>query len=260
MAVILVTGANRGIGLAIVRGITARLPNDTVILGCRSLQSGQDAMRDLQTAGGDGGGGGVKLDVVEIDIESDSSIAAAVATIEHRYGRLDVLVNNAIKLHVAATAGCGLSAARAASNACFNNGITSNAVVTRAFTPLLRRSASPRVVMVSSTRGSMGRTASKQLPPVALVDYCIVKAGLNMLTLHLQAAEDNDENAVEKARITFWAVSPGHCKTALNGFKGLKDPLDGAEVVLKLLESRAGAIPGGTFWEYEGGEFRMPPW
>ncbi|GJN70643.1 short chain dehydrogenase [Purpureocillium lilacinum] len=254
MAVVLVTGANRGIGLAIAQSITARLPNDTVILGCRTLQSGQDAIERLQA-----GGIGLKLDVVEIDIESDSSIATAVAAIERKYGRLDVLVNNAIKLDVSTAEG-DLPSARAVSNACFNNGITSNAIVTRAFTPLLRKSANPRVVMVSSTRGSMGRTASRQLPPVAVVDYCIVKAGLNMLTLHLQAAEDNDDDHDGETRITFWAVSPGHCKTGFNGFRGTKDPLDGAEVVLRLLESQAGEIPGGTFWEYEGGEFRMPPW
>lgn len=84
MAVVLVTGANRGIGLAIAQSITARLPNYTVILGCRTLQSGQDAIERLQA-----GGIGLKLDVVEIDIESDSSIATAVAAIERKYGRLD---------------------------------------------------------------------------------------------------------------------------------------------------------------------------
>lgn len=79
-----------------------------------------------------------------------------------------MLVNNAIKLDVSTAEG-DLPSARAVSNACFNNGITSNAIVTRAFTPLLRKSANPRVVMVSSTRGSMGRTASRQvrrLPPL----------------------------------------------------------------------------------------------
>lgn len=96
-----------------------------------------------------------------------------------------------------------------------------------------------------------------QLPPVAVVDYCIAKAGLNMLTLHLQSAE---EQRTDRQRITFYAVSPGHCKTGFNGFKGLKDPVDGAEVILRLLEAAPGAIPGGTFWEFENGEFRMPPW
>ncbi|KAJ6443149.1 kynurenine 3-monooxygenase [Purpureocillium lavendulum] len=232
MTVVLVTDASRGIGHAIVQGIAKRLPDSTVIMGCRSFQSGKDAVQELQAVDGT-----AKLNTFELDIDSDASVTAAVATIGDRYGKLDVLVNNAIKLE--RTESNDLSAVRAAANACFNNGIASNIVVTRAFTPLLRKSPNPRVIMVSSTRGSMGRTAMKQwtmkesltrrakLPPVAAVDYRIVKAGLNMLTLQLQAAEDA---MLAGAKITFWAE---------------------------------GEIPGGTFWECEEGEegeFRMPPW
>ena len=96
-----------------------------------------------------------------------------------------------------------------------------------------------------------------KLPPVALVDYCVAKAGLNMLTLHLQLAEDKRPEA---ERVTFWAISPGHCKTAFNGYRGTKDPVDGGEVVVRLLESRRGEIEPGTFWEHEQGQFRAVPW
>lgn len=78
-----------------------------------------------------------------------------------------------------------------------------------------------------------------------------------MLTVHLQAAE---EAKTEDNKITFWATSPGHCKTGFNGFRGHKDPLDGAEVVLRLLKSERGDIQGGTFWEFENNEFRQVPW
>lgn len=97
----------------------------------------------------------------------------------------------------------------------------------------------------------------RKLPPVANVNYCVVKAALNMLTVHLQAAEDAKD---EGDRVTFWSVNPGHCKTGFNGFRGLKDPLDGAEVVIRLMESEKGAVAGGTFWELEQGEFRPIPW
>lgn len=78
-----------------------------------------------------------------------------------------------------------------------------------------------------------------------------------MLTVHFQAAE---EHRVEDDKVTFWAVNPGHCKTGFNGFRGQKDPLDGAEVVMRLLESERDAIRGGTFWEFEKGDFQMIPW
>jgi hypothetical protein len=78
-----------------------------------------------------------------------------------------------------------------------------------------------------------------------------------MLLLHLQITENHREG---QDGITFWAVSPGHCKTAFNGYRGKKDPIEGAESVLRLLESEKGNIDGGTFWEYENGDFQQVPW
>jgi hypothetical protein len=78
-----------------------------------------------------------------------------------------------------------------------------------------------------------------------------------MLTVHFQVAEDR---LPEDQRITFWATSPGHCKTAFNNFRGAKDPVEGAEAAVRLLESRKGDIEPGTFWEFEQGEFRAVPW
>lgn len=79
-----------------------------------------------------------------------------------------------------------------------------------------------------------------------------------MLTVHLQNAEDLV--ADDQRKITYWTVSPGHCKTAFNNFRGTRDPLDGAEVVIQLLESPAEKVPGGSFWEYENGKLQMAPW
>ncbi|WZH46918.1 uncharacterized protein QYS62_008045 [Fusarium acuminatum] len=250
MANILVTGANRGIGYAIVQAIATRLPSPNIILGCRSKDAAQEAIQSLHESGVK-----VQLGYVEIDIESDASIEAAVVWLEAKYGRLDVLINNAGK--VQGRVSDKLSDIRVASNSCYNNLITSNTVVIHAFSKLLRKSSWPRVIMVSSARGSMTRTTNKELPPVANIDYCVSKAGLNMLLLHLQITENHREG---QDGITFWAVSPGHCKTAFNGYRGKKDPIEGAESVLRLLESEKGDIDGGTFWEYENGDFQQVPW
>ncbi|KAF5551452.1 short chain dehydrogenase [Fusarium napiforme] len=250
LATILVTGANRGIGYAIVQAIASRLPSSTIVLGCRRKDSAQEAIELLIDSG-------VKsnLGYVELDIENDASIEAAVVSLEQEYGQLDVLINNAGK--VERRSSDNLADIRAASNTCFNNLITSNAIVTHSFSKLLRKSSEPRVIMISSARGSMARTNNKELPPVSNIDYCVSKAGLNMLMLHLQAAENHNENV---PKIAFWAVSPGHCKTAFNGYKGRKDPLEGAEAVVRLLESSKGDVEPGTFWEYENGSFQQVPW
>ncbi|KAI3335312.1 NAD(P)-binding protein [Ustulina deusta] len=250
MAVILITGANRGIGFAIAQAISISLPTSTVLIGCRDVNLGQEAIKRLQMNGVT-----ATFHTIPLDIESDASIAAATAIVSEKFGKLDILINNAIKLDISSST--EIEELRKTSNSNFNNAVTSNNIITRAFVPLLRKASWPRVIMISSTRGSIQKNANRELPPTLSIDYCVVKAALNMLAVQLQVAEDgNDENN----KITFWVASPGHCKTGFNGFKGHKDPLEGAEVVLRLLQSKRGELRGATFWEFEEGEFREVPW
>lgn len=78
-----------------------------------------------------------------------------------------------------------------------------------------------------------------------------------MLTLQLHGLETLRAGGGQS---TYWAVNPGHCSTGLNDFRRTKDPLEGAEVVVRLLESRKGAYCGETFWEFENNELRNVPW
>lgn len=84
MTIILVTGANRGIGFAIVQAAAGRIPDATFILGCRSLEAGQEGAEKLR-----GLNSKAVFDVVQIDIENDESILVAVKYIIENYGKLD---------------------------------------------------------------------------------------------------------------------------------------------------------------------------
>jgi NAD(P)-dependent dehydrogenase (short-subunit alcohol dehydrogenase family) len=84
MVNILVTGANRGIGYAIVQTIATRRPISNIILACRSKTSAEEAIQTLRDSGVEAG-----LDNVELDIENDTSIESAVAAIDKKYGSLD---------------------------------------------------------------------------------------------------------------------------------------------------------------------------
>jgi hypothetical protein len=84
MTVILVTGGNRGIGLGIVEVTAKRLPSPTIIIGCRSLRSGEEAIQQLRHRGVT-----ARLETVQIDIEDDDSILSAVQSVEERFHKLD---------------------------------------------------------------------------------------------------------------------------------------------------------------------------
>jgi nucleoside-diphosphate-sugar epimerase len=84
MTIVLVTGANRGIGFAIVQAAACRIVDATFILGCRSLEAGHKAVENLRDLNIE-----AKFDVVQIDIENDESIIAAVKYIAEKYGKLD---------------------------------------------------------------------------------------------------------------------------------------------------------------------------
>lgn len=74
---------------------------------------------------------------------------------------LIVLINNAASLQLPKTE--NLVELKECSNLNFNNCVTSNILVTKAFIPLLRKSSWPRVIMNSSARGSLGRTANREV-------------------------------------------------------------------------------------------------
>ena|SRR5256885_2001162 len=88
--VALVTGANRGIGLEVTRQLAIR--GFTTILGARDVQKGDEAARSLQQ-------GRLKVIPVQLDVTDQQSIDAVKHLVEERFGKLDVLVNNAAILY-----------------------------------------------------------------------------------------------------------------------------------------------------------------
>ncbi|KAI1409186.1 hypothetical protein F5Y13DRAFT_193662 [Hypoxylon sp. FL1857] len=252
MTAILVTGGNRGIGHAIVQAAGTRVHDATVLVGCRSMENAQEPIQKLKELGVP-----AKLEPLEITITDDESIKAAVRTVEERYGKLDVLVNNAGAVPLQKSD--DLTDVRENWAQGFDCLVTSQVLVTKAFLPLLRKAEWGRVIMISSARGSLTRNKSIEMPPTQSFMYNCSKAAINLVTIEFRNAEIR-EMANETDRITFWATNPGYCKTAFNNFRGFKDPLEGAEVTARLLESRRWEVPSGTFWEFEQGNFQQVPW
>ena len=91
--VILVTGANKGIGFEAVRLLSEQLPSATILLGTRSQANGDDAIAKLHQSP-DKSHSYTNLHPLVIDVTDASSIASAVDQVKAKYGQLDVLVNN----------------------------------------------------------------------------------------------------------------------------------------------------------------------
>ncbi|MCU1663716.1 MAG: short-chain dehydrogenase [Pseudonocardia sp.] len=225
----LVTGANKGIGFATVRRLADR--GWTVLLGARDAERGAAAAETLH---GD-------VTVLPLDVTSDESVAAAVKEVESRYGRLEVLVNNAgiIGPPVAA-----LDTGAEELLACYATNVFGPVRMTRAFLPLLRRSAAPRIVMVSSGMGSItltGDPARVESTFVALT-YPSSKAALNMITSQYA-------RALPEFRIN--AADPGYTATDLNGNSGFQTVEEGSDVIVALA-TVAPDGPTGAFFDRSG--------
>ena len=126
-------------------------------------------------------------------------------------------------------------------NKVLNTNVVSVRVVSELFLPLLRKSDEPRIINISSLRGSFERVTRGRNPPVAISPYSSSKSALNMMMLGMVANNPD---------VAFYAVSPGHCKTAFNGYRGTKDPLYGGTAAAELSLAGKGKWKAG-FWESE---------
>jgi NAD(P)-dependent dehydrogenase (short-subunit alcohol dehydrogenase family) len=209
--IILVTGANRGVGLAAAAELARQ--SHTVLLGARDPGRGAAATARLD---GD-------VHPLTIDVTSQDSITRAAATVAGDYGWLDSLVNNA-----GINAGYQNPPSQTRledMRAIFDTDVFGVVAVTTAFLPLLRKSAAPRIVNVSSYRGSLGSVATWAGSWSAA--YGTAKSALNAITVHYSRELGADGFAVT-------AVSPGHVATDLTGGNAPLSPAGGARTIVEL--------------------------
>lgn len=227
----LITGANKGIGLEVARGLGKA--GYWALLGSRNLTNGANAARQLRAEG---------LDAlpVELDLDRPATIAAVAAMISAEYGRLDVLINNAgiLDQQDGPISTAGMDALRYTMNTNFIGA----AAVAQAMLPLLRKSPAARIVNVSSGLGSLTQNADPDWPyaPFKLLGYNASKAAMNMLTIHL-AWELRDTPAKVNSS------DPGYTATDLNGNQGTQTVQEGAAETIRLALLPADGPTGGYF-------------
>jgi NAD(P)-dependent dehydrogenase (short-subunit alcohol dehydrogenase family) len=230
----LITGANKGLGHETARRLIAA--GHTVYVGARDPERGRRAAEEL----------GARF--VRLDVTDDASVAAAVRTIEAE-GGLDVLVNNA-GIEPRRTDGGFVDAATTTADdvrTVFETNVLGAVRVLHAFLPLLRRSANPVVVNVSSGLGYTPALADPAAPEHFYpgLAYPASKAALNMLTVQYAKAFDG---------IRINAADPGFTATDLNHHSGTQTVEEGAEVIVRL----AGIGPDGPTGTFQNAAGVLP--
>ena len=219
----LVTGANKGIGLAIAQGLGAL--GFTVAVGARDEARRAEAVERLR---------GARIDAfgVALDVTSDESVAAAAATLGH----LDVLVNNA---GISGPFGGGAQDPTALDLDVVRTVLDTNVFgvvrVTNAMLPLLHRSDAPRIVNVSSNMGSL----TLQTGPI-MAAYAPSKTMLNSVTAQY-ARRFADTNVIVNA------CCPGYVATDFTGFNAPRTPEQGAAIAIALATLPDDGPRGGFF-------------
>jgi NAD(P)-dependent dehydrogenase (short-subunit alcohol dehydrogenase family) len=222
VTIALVTGANRGIGLEVCRQLARQGMH--VLLGARDRGKGEDAAADLKREG-------LNVEALVLDVSSADSITHARDHVQQRFGRLDVLVNNAA-IHYDTWENI-LNADMGTVREALETNTLGAWQMCQAFVPLLRRSAHGRIVNVASEAGSLESMGS------GTPAYNLSKVGLNAITRMLASALHSDHILVN-------SVCPGWVATDMGGAGG-RPVQQGAASVLWAVNLPDNGPTGGFF-------------
>ncbi|WP_043661883.1 SDR family oxidoreductase [Nocardia thailandica] len=224
----LVTGANKGLGRETARRLAGA--GWEVFLTARDGHRGAQVAAELAV-------GGARVHFCPLDVTVQESVDAAAEFVRSTAGRLDVLVNNAgvggRDSHPAETRAEDLREV-------FETNVFGPVRVITAFLPLLRGSADPRIIVVSSGMGSIATITDPKWKDLVrpTLGYPTSKAALNMLTtLYAQALEGIRVNAVD----------PGFTATDLNGHTGFQTLEQGTDAIVDLATVGLEGPTGGFF-------------
>lgn len=225
--IVLVTGANKGIGLEVARQLAGN--GFRVFVGARNETAGRAAAKKI----------GEAATFLKLDVSDESSVRKAAAELAKQTDHLDVLVNNAGIIVDADEAILKTTVAQIEET--FLTNTIGPLIVAQAFQPLLAKSNTPRIVNVSSGGGQLTDGADGWAPA-----YCISKTALNGVTAQLAAA-------LPKFAIN--SVCPGWVRTDMGGANATRSVEQGVSGIV-WLAADAPQNQTGKFWR----DGKVIPW
>lgn len=240
MKIALVTGANRGIGSATAHRLAR--DGDHVVVAARNAEAAAEAADRFVREGYSASG-------LAMDVTDTARVRAAAKEVGERFGRLDVLINNAGILPEAADPGPREIVDVEMFRRTYATNVFGPVAVVEAFLPLLRKSAAGRIVNISSTMGSLADQSNPESPYYSTLvpAYQSSKAALNNLTIALA-------KALADTPIKVTSVCPGWVQTDLapgNRDHAPTTPEAAAEVIHRAA-TLPDSAPSGTFVDAAG--------
>lgn len=245
MKSVLITGANRSIGLEIVKQLSKK--GLFVYLGSRDLEKGKAAVKELNENGFE------NIQAIEIDVTNMDSILAAKNIVESEQGKLDILINNAGILGSNPQQASETSIADI--QTVFDTNFFGVINVTQAFLGLLKKSENPRISNITSGLGSLTLHSdpSWKYYDIKTASYGTSKAALNAYTIAL---------AYELKDLPFKvnAIDPGYTATDFNHHSGPGTVESAASFIVKHTLTDGNGPTGKFFSNDIEDETEESPW
>jgi len=225
-SVVVVTGANRGIGLEFVRQLLAG--DWEVVAGYRDAGKSQDLLSIVSTTG--------RLHPFQLDVTKEEDAEQLRDFVSGQFGELDLLINNAGISLAGKDSVDDVSVSDIMEN--FEVNVIGPMIVTRKLHSLLAMGQKPKVVNIGSRLGSV------QLSSGNIVPYRLSKSALNMLTKVQAEAYGLDG-------ITVIVVSPGWVRTDMGGDHATLSPQESVSAMLNQIE-KLNSRKSGKFISIDG--------
>jgi NAD(P)-dependent dehydrogenase (short-subunit alcohol dehydrogenase family) len=230
--VALITGANRGIGLETAKQLGET--GVTIVAAARTALAAEETAAKLKQQG-------IDAYALQLEVTSEADRKAAAKYLEEKFGKLDILINNA---GVAASTGFTNVTSQVTDEELervFDTNLFAVVALTRELLPLLKKSDAGRIVNLSSILGSLTLHADPTSPIANFKSfaYDASKSALNAYSIHLA-------HELKDTPIKVNSAHPGWVKTEMGTDAAPMEIPDGAKtsVALALLGADG---PSGRF-------------
>ncbi|KAK2007858.1 short-chain dehydrogenase [Colletotrichum eremochloae] len=256
--IVLITGANTGIGFETIRALLESKRSYHIILGSRSIDKGAAAISELEK---EFPSTSSSLELLQVDVVDDDSILKAFQSVKDKHGVLDVLVNNAGATHDFNAQNYNpedIKTLRQNFNKSYDVNTSGTHVITHVFVPLLLKSSDPRILFVTSGLSNLHGIETlgllpfqpQSVPPAGWPKPFTPQAGYRSSKTALNMVMLNWHWLLKADGVKVWCISPGFLATGLGGNPellkkmGAGEPSQGGILIKQVVEGERDADVG----------------